>query len=495
MATASKTGLSDRDYARFHHLVLETSGIDVPESRRRDLEKAVLQLLAERGSPDTEALFRLLAHEPAGRVALEALAGAVTIGETHFFRNRPQFEALERRILPDLIARRRDTRRLRVWSAGCATGEEPYSVAVLLQRLLPDLDEWHATILATDIDRVALESGRRGRYRQWSFRGMPAHLGTGWFTERDGVVEVRPQIRDRVTFDFLNLMDDVYPSFHTNTQAMDLILCRNVLMYFPERVARGVVDRLHESLAEGGWLVVGHTEPSQELFRRFQVHNLPGTVVYHKPGSPPSPPPPRRARPRPAASRARTPAPPSRPARGETPAPRPSAEEARAEAAALLQAGRLDEARLRLEALVASEPREVEAPYLLAKMAANRLEVDAASRWLDVALERSPVHAPSHYLRGLLLEEEGRRDAALHAYRRCLYADPGFVLGHFALAGVFRATGQHRRARTSLDNVERLVGDRERDEPVAESDGMTVGRLLELAVVHRGFIDQDEARR
>lgn len=502
--TASKEGLSRVDYSRFRDLVRETSGLEIPESRRPELERAVLRAREETGSPDAEGLYRLLTDQSSGRPALEALVAALTIGETHFFRNRTQFEALESHILPDLIARRRDVRRLRLWSAGCASGEEPYSLAILIQRLLPDLPDWNVLILGTDINRAALERARQGLYGRWSFREVPAETQAGWFIERDGRFEVPPRVRDLVTFGYLNLVEDVYPSLHTNTNGIDLILCRNVLMYFRPETARGVVARLHSALTDGGWLVVGQSEPSQEVFRGFEARNLPGTVVYRK-----AVPWEQEANASDSEDNWRTsavadtltdgpPRPsPDLPCTGSL-VPQPPAAvqgtpkaDRRAEAMSLIEAGRLDEARRQLEAVAASDTHDPEPPYVLAKVHANRLELEAAEQWIDVALSRDPLHAPSHYLRGLVLQEGGARPSALDAYRRCVYADPTFVLGHFALAELFRQMGQLRRAWKSLENVTRLLVGLERDDPVREGDGLTVGRLLELAAVHGGLVEQE----
>src|SRR5262245_26162029 len=133
-ATSSATSLSEADYVRFSDLVRRASGLEMLEARRSDLTQAVAQSLLQTASPDLDALYQLLSEER-GRPALETLIGALTIGETHFFRNRPQFEALTRDILPDLIERRRTVRRLRLWSAGCSSGEEAYSLAILMECL------------------------------------------------------------------------------------------------------------------------------------------------------------------------------------------------------------------------------------------------------------------------------------------------------------------------------------------------------------------------
>jgi chemotaxis protein methyltransferase CheR len=280
----SEPHLTDADYLRFRDLARQQTGLEFGDVRRPDLERAVFNTLCQVGLPDTEALFHLLTDSPNGRtgLALDVLVSGLTIGETHFFRNRPQFEALERHILPDLIARRRDTRRLRIWSAGCASGEEPYSLAILLHRLLPDLAQWNITLLATDLNRQALAKARRGVYGAWSFREAPPEMQADYFIPRGREFEIVPAIRNLVTFAQLNLVEDAYPSLANNTAEMDLILCRNVLIYFNEATTRDVVGRLHGSLVEGGWLIVGHAEPSQSIFSEFLTQNFPGTVVYQR---------------------------------------------------------------------------------------------------------------------------------------------------------------------------------------------------------------------
>src|SRR5262249_24082640 len=160
---------------------------------------------------DLDALYAQLASAE-GRPALDELLEALTIGETHFFRNRAQFAALESHILPELIARRRDTRQLRVWSAGCASGEEPYSLAIAIERQLPDVADWQVLILATDINRQALEKARRGVYGAWSFREVPPEVQASYFIPRGREFEIVPRVRERVTFAYLNLAAEGYPS-------------------------------------------------------------------------------------------------------------------------------------------------------------------------------------------------------------------------------------------------------------------------------------------
>ncbi|MCY2927452.1 MAG: chemotaxis protein CheR, partial [Planctomycetota bacterium] len=449
----------------------------------------------------------LLADSPNGQtgLALDTLIAGLTGGETHFFRNRPQFEALERHILPDLIARRRATRRLRIWSAGCATGEEPYSLAILLQRLLPDLADWNITLLATDLNRQALEKARRGVYGAWSFREVPPEIQTGYFISRSREFEITPATRALVTFAHLNLVEGTYPSPANNTTEMDLILCRNVLIYFNEETTRGVVGRLHESLAGGGWLVVGHAEPSQSIFGEFHTQNFPGTVIYQRHNgvkksptpsltslpvcAPPLPLHPARLEMAGSAFRTapatgllpvaplKIAAPPANPA----PSPALASPEADIEAAlALWKGGQPAEALRRLEAVGRAHPKDGRPAYLAAKLHANQLQLEAAEAQIKLALERTPLLAPAHYLHGMILQEQGRFEDALTAIRRCVYADSGFVLGQYALAALLDRLGQAARAATVRQTVLKLLECYQPGDPLPDGDGLTAGRLSEM---------------
>jgi len=274
--------LSEAAYERFRLLARERIGLEFTGARRPDLERAVARAVAELRLPSDDALYHLLTASGDGRAAFDRLAAELTVCETHFFRNRPQFETLERHILPELIRRRRPLRRLRLWSAGCATGEEPYSLAILVRRLLPDLADWDVLILATDVNRDVLARARRGVFGAWSFREVPADIQRTCFERVGSQWEILPQIRDLVTFAHLNMVQGGYPAPASNTHDMDLILCRNMLIYFDEQTTQRVVGRLYTALTDGGWLVVGHAEPSLTTFRQFATRNLPGTVVYQK---------------------------------------------------------------------------------------------------------------------------------------------------------------------------------------------------------------------
>ena len=226
-------------------LVAQRLGLDFPERRRDDLERAL-------GGRDLAQLWAQPVTGPEWRDFIHAL----TVRESHFFRDAELFAALEQRVLPDLIAGRRE--RLAIWSAGCAGGEEPYSLALLLERLLGRHAARAVTLIATDVDAIALEAARRGLYTDWSLRGLPAWARVRGLRTRARRHEVLPELRARVSFAPLNLAADPYPC------GLDLIVCRNVLMYFTEPARRAAVERLAAALAPGGWLALSPLDAASE---------------------------------------------------------------------------------------------------------------------------------------------------------------------------------------------------------------------------------------
>lgn len=487
-------GLDDGDYRLFRRLVEEKSGLHLPSVRRAHLEQGISRALDRSGLREPSALYQRLASD-AGRPDLEEFVASLTVGETHFFRNRPQFDALERHVLPDLIERRLSKRRLRIWSAGCSSGEEPYSLAMLLDQILPRIDTWNISILGTDIDRGALKRANTGIYRSWSFRGVPPDIRSHYFIPRGGELELIPRIRAMVNFEYLNLVDDVYPSLLNNTNAIDLVVCRNVLIYFRPKAARSVIARLHRCMVDGAWLLMGHAEPSEWLEGRFSVHSFPGAAAYRKPSEESSSasayedrtirdrPSRRRSLPgmRPSLQR-RVPArrksatgSPDHPGAARTP------EDRSRDALALWESGDVDDALVELEALAAEFECDPRPPYLVAKIHAGKLDVEAAQTWSAKSLERDPLFGPTYHLLGVVAAEDGRPEDAIAAFRRCVYTNPAWPLGHFALAEALLRLGEQRRAMSALTTVRRILLDVPPEQEVPEADGLTAGRLRELA--------------
>lgn len=461
-------------------LVAARTGLYFPPERWGDLERGIAAAAPDFNFPDGESCARwLLSDPPAGntnarrmnaRNVDEVLASRLSIGETYFFRERHSLEIIGEQVLPQLLQARCHERRLRIWSAGCSTGEEAYTIAILLDRLIPDLETWNITILATDFNPEFLRKAAQGVYGEWSFRDVPGWLREKYFTrKKDGRFEILPRIRKRVTFSYLNFADDVYPSLSNNTGAMDIIFCRNVLMYFTAQRAKQVAGNFHRALVEGGWLVVSPAETSNTLFTPFAPVEFPGAVLYRKTadvgsqplvvGYPvlplfeaaeamPSMTPVALAEPAPAI----LPEPPDEKTADANPA-----------AARVHQAG---DRRL---------------PSRMARDCANRGRLDEALEWCEQALAADKLNPAHHYLLATILQEQGQHDAAIQSLMRALYLDPDFVLAHFALGNLHQSQGRYRQARRHFENVLLLLRLHPPDETLPEADGLTAGRLAEIS--------------
>ena len=436
-------------------LAAEILGADVGAARAADLDRAVRaagQVAGERLEPDALAA-RLRAAAP-GDPARRAFVEALTISETYFFRIGGQFEALAERVLPALIVGRRRTRRLRLWSAGCSTGEEAWTLAILLERLAPP--GWDATVLATDVDESALEQARRGVYGQRSFRLTPAWVQARWLTARADGWEVDPRLRRRVRFAPLNLATDAYPSKESGTSGIDLLLCRNVLIYFtPEARARAAA-RLARCLAPGGWLAVAPAELSSAAFPDLAVRHFPSAILYQRPGAAAAP----------AAGGAAAP-PTARPRRAVTLAAPASP------AAATVRATPGDSVDRAAAAVQRAAERLAEA-----RAAADRGDRAEAGRLVDGALEVDPLLAPARELRAQLLLDDGDDEAAEGELRAALFLDPALAVAHATLGALLARRGERSRAAAAAAEVRRLLAGRAPGEPVPGGGGVTVGRLL-----------------
>ncbi|MFA7346682.1 MAG: CheR family methyltransferase [Desulfurivibrionaceae bacterium] len=485
-------GVADNLLARFSDFVAAHTGLHFPRKQWRALERGMACAAREFGFEDPEACLRWIMASPLSREQIEILARHLTVGETYFLREKRSLEVFEEEIVPELIRTRQgDERHLRIWCAGCSTGEEPFSVAILLTAMGAALRDWHISIIGTDINPHALGRGAEGVYGEWSFRNPPQGFRDTYFRRTgDGRFEILPQIRKMVSFSYLNLAEDVYPSLLNNTNAMDVIFCRNVLMYFTPDRARMVVERLHRSLVDGGWLIVSPCEASQFLFSRFKAISFPDAILYRKEGAGVEG---QGAVPRdrgPAEAGQFVPAP--LPADSQSPppllrapifcspppAPRPpSPYEA---ALALYERGCYPEAEEKLAVLLAVNREDVEAAVLQCRVYANQGKLTEARELLEQAIGVDRLKAGLHYLRAMILQEQGAADEAVVSLKRALYLDQDLVLAHFSLGNLALRQGKMKEARKHFANTLSLLDRYDPADILPESEGLSAGRLREI---------------
>jgi chemotaxis protein methyltransferase CheR len=469
-------------------LIARTIGLNFPREHWDDLRRGMTGAAHEFGFHDVGACVTWLLARPLTQAQLQVLAAHLTIGETYFFREPQTLNALATNVLPELIRARSGERRLRIWSAACCNGEEPYSLAILLHEALPDLDDWDVTITATDINARALRKATAGSYGEWSFRNAPAGLKERYFNRTaNGRYVVAPHIRKLVTFAYLNLVDDAYPSLATGAGAgaIDLIFCRNVLMYFTPSQIGKVIGNLRHMLAEGGWLVVSPSEASHSLFAEFATENFPGAILYRKSAAMPlaqqqwAAPPAGQAI-EPVARPAEIPVLPEPTAPAATlavppePAPAPVAV-----AESLYRQGRHAETAETLLASLAQHAPGPQAFALLARALANQGQLADALTWCERWIAADKLDSAGQYLRAVILLELAQPDQARSCLQRAIYLDPDFVLAHFALGNLARSCGKPVAADKHFANALALLRTRPADELVRESDGLSARRLTE----------------
>ena len=487
--------------SRLSELLATRMGLYYPEKRWGDLERGITAAAPALGLGNTETCVHQLLSASLTRRQIEILACHLTVGETYFFREKKSFGVLEERVFPELMrACAHANRRLRVWSAGCCTGEEPYSIAMLLDRLIGHSGEWNATILATDINPLFLQKAAEGLYSEWSFRDTPAWVKERYFKRRKhGRFEISPHIRKRVTFSYLNLAEDAYPSLTNGTNAMDVIFCRNVLMYFSPEWVRKIGQNFHRSLVNGGWLIVSPVEISNNLFPQFKAIPFPGAVLYRKTGG---------------AEKTEGPDSAISMAERSVSMPDPLPNTLHMPAPALAQPSRHQEeisfspesapgeplsavtnvpAQPENAQHAGSHPASHEAFDALCRMAhsyANLGELTEAVKWCEKAIAANKLKPVAHYLLATIYQELGHSETAMQSLTRTLYLDPDFVLAHFALGNLCLSQGRRREAERHFDNALSLLTPHSQDELLPESDGLTAGRLTEIITSARSSLSR-----
>jgi chemotaxis protein methyltransferase CheR len=269
-------GLSEHELSEIRMLIEERTGIHFDSSRERFFSTRVREHLHDRGYARGTELLRAVRKT---NLEYEALLEKLLTQETTFFRYPAVFEAFEKRVLPEVHVKKfwKNPRTLRVWSAGCSTGEEPYSIAISILDSLSLAEAWDVEILATDIGRQALKHAERGVYAGRSLASVNEKQLGAHFSPVDGGHQVKSRIRKMVSFVQMNLASPVYVG------KMDLIFCMNVLIYFSEEKRRALVQRFYDALEPGGYLFLGHSESISKMPVKFQAIVLGDCILYRKP--------------------------------------------------------------------------------------------------------------------------------------------------------------------------------------------------------------------
>jgi chemotaxis protein methyltransferase CheR len=422
-------------FAAIAGLLGARAGLQFTDASRPAGEAAILRAMERAGQADPAGYARLVRQD---REALDALLAEVTVGETYFFREPGQFRFLKEKVLPG------GRLPYRAWSAGCATGEEAYSLAMLFEG--EGLAE--AGVLGTDVSAAAIARAREGVYGPWSLRGEGRALAGPFLEPAGGRFRVVERVRRRVQFALLNLAEDGYPSAVTGTWGLDLILCRNVLVYFDPATVRAVAGRLFAALAPGGWLLTASSDPPLGGLAAFETRVSEAGVFYRRP----------------------------------LPVSEIIGEPVRvAGAEALRSPGEAPHRGVEDSLGVPATPPQSQEELAAQLREQANADPRGAERACALALRAHPLSAELHYLHALLLATGGDDGRAAAALRRVLFLDSTLAVAHFTLGALLERRGDPAGARRAYRRARGLAAARPADEPLPLGDGERAGELAAAA--------------
>ncbi len=425
-------------------LVADRTGIVLNATQIHSLDNLMAEMCVQTQPPlAADQLYQAFVAGEYPELFADFIA-RLTIGETHFFRVAPQIHTLSTVVLPDLLAQRAATRKLNIWSAGCSTGEEAYTLAILLHEALPTIKDWRVRLVGTDLSGPALARAERAVYRAWSFRETPTRVRRQYFTDQGGTWQLDNSIRQMVDFGYMNLVEPGLPALFHKLLPLDLIVCRNVTIYFSPEVCQQLYRRFADLLAPDGWLLLGPSDPIPAE-QTFTPLYLEGAICWRKPA---------------AASLKRTatvPAPPKMTSVAIEPASVSRVPRRQSPAKPVKASPDLDTVRN----LVAAG------------------QVATAQRALKAMLATAPLSAEAHLLLGLIALDSGDIPAAVESLRRATFLKEDDPLAQFGLGRAYRATNDLPRARAAFRQARRVLAALPDNDPIIGDEALSVARLRE----------------
>lgn len=271
--------LSDQTFRQLTDFIYGNSGLRYDETSKYVIQRRLTPRVQELRLESFEKYYYYLMYHPNREQELETIFDLITINETYFFREDRQLRAFQDEILPEVQDFRKDMKTIRIWSAGCSTGEEAYTIAMLCSQL-PELTGWDVDIFASDISQKVIQTARRGIYGESSFRTTQDKIRQLYFDRTpDNKFRIKEDIRRMVTFGKVNLLDEQKTGIFSE---LDIIFCRNVIIYFDIEAKKKVIENFYRKLRREGFLLLGHSESLLSLSTKFKLRHLKNDMVYQK---------------------------------------------------------------------------------------------------------------------------------------------------------------------------------------------------------------------
>lgn len=463
--------LTDIELSMVCEVIATRIGLHFPRERWAILNRNLALAAREFGFHDVRGFIQWFLSTTLNKDQIDILASYLTCSETYFWREPQVFTALTDFILPELIrSKKNGQRRIRIWSAGCSTGEEPYSIAIALHKTIPKIEDWNITILATDINPRALSKAVSGIYGAWSFRNSPAWLKSSYFhLNEDQQYEIIPEIKNMVTFTCLSLVE---MSAIGNANTMDIIFCRNVLMYFTPKWIKKISNSFFNVLTEEGWFVVSSCELSSQIFPQFTPVNFPGAVLYRKGknGSAYSRNIPSDEIPEPLS---------------DTPF-LTTKESLTTEASAKMVAKEIakvvakDVEKENPQSIVKTPEESYTDKIFAIRLLANLGHLKEALSMCNEAIASYKLSSGLYFLRASILQELDKSHEAIKSLKQAIYIDPDYLMGHFTLGNLFFRQGNIKNAKLYFNNALELLNTSSIDDIFTESEGLSAKYIRDI---------------
>jgi len=461
--------LTDIELSMVCEVIASHMGLHFPIERRAMLSRNLALAAREFGYNNMNGFIQWLLSATLNKGQIEILASYLTISETYFWREPRVFAAFSQNILAELVASKKERgKSITIWCAGCSTGEEAFSIAIALHRTIPEIKDWKITILATDINTKALSKARKGVYSSWSFRNSPSWLKNSYFKSiNNKEYKIIPEIKKMVTFSSFNLTHENFLSSVCKNHKMDIIFCRNILMYFTSEWAAKVSQNLFHSLSEEGWLVVSSCELSSNLFPQLTPVNFPGAVLYCK-------------------------------------TKKESTHSFNVQSNEIPEPYKQPFQPLFSEAIVKEDfqplqpfnppqqpqsivktPEETSADKIFAiRLLANQGHLEEALSICNEAIASYKLTPGLYFLRASILQELDKSNEAIKSLKQAIYIDPDYIMGHFTLGNLFIRQGNVRNAKQYFNNALELLSTCSNDDIPEESEGLSVKYLREIILAN-----------
>ncbi|MCK4532478.1 tetratricopeptide repeat protein [bacterium] len=464
--------LSGREFKLFQNFILENSGIFLDTNREDSLRISLFSRITAKGFRNYSEYYSFLKYDALGEKEFKELLSLITINETYFFRNPSHFKFLKEYVLtPSISEKILYGEGIKIWSAGCSTGEEPYSMAITILEVFGSYKNLNIEVLATDVSMNALDKAKKGIYSPHSLKLVDEKIKDKYFVLVDKIrFKLKDEVKEMVKFEYFNLIKEPYPL--TQMGAWDIIFCRNVTIYFKVESIIRVVHNFYNSLKDNGYFFIGYAETMQQISPEFLPFKWKDIFIYKKGVRDLSP-----------AEKTVN--------KKETVIVKKKIErkvlneailarDLYGKAMGFFEQGDFSQALIEVGEVLKIEPQMAEAHFLAGKIHANShrfIEAVEACQW---AIQLVPLFLAAHFLLGVVYDKMGQRQEAIDEFRKVIYIDRAFGLAYFNIARIYQLQGESEKSLKEYTNAIKIFQKTSFSEKALEfSEGITGEFLIQ----------------